>query len=76
LQIIDSETGLGLSPTECYFNLKKLVESAQEAGSGLGIMTAENRDIWYETYSSMCKSKLKNFILIIVFFRILLKYDV
>jgi len=57
LQIIDSETGLGLSPTECYFNLKKLVESAQEAGSGLGIMTAENRDIWYETYSSMCKSK-------------------
>ena len=53
--IIDSKTGVSYSPSEIYKNLKQLVNSVQENGIGLGIMTSENRDVWYEVYTELSK---------------------
>ena len=58
LQVINPETGLELSAAEIYLNLRGLVESNQETGVGLGVMTAESRDVWYEVYSKLSQSKL------------------
>lgn len=63
LQIINPETGLGLSSSEIYSNLKNLVEYAQESGVGLGIMTAEDRELWADVYSKLSQidENRKNF---------------
>jgi hypothetical protein len=63
LEIIDPLTGLSLTPTEIFHNLKKLVESTEQKGIGLGIMTAAHRDSWFEVYTELSKSLHFNFVL-------------
>ena len=59
LKIIDSRTGIPFSPEDIYFNLKELVASSKENCSGLGILTAENRNVWYECYAKLTQSNKK-----------------
>ena len=60
LKIINPETGLSFSRSCIYKNLEKLVKSTNnQYGPGLGILTAEeDREIWYDAYSKLIKSKI------------------
>lgn len=63
LQVIDPNTGVELTLEETYSALKSLVENVTSKGLGLGVMTAADRDAWYEVYSELSKNEenYKNF---------------
>lgn len=54
LQVLDVKTGLELTYEEINANLGHLVRSSSaEASIGLGIMTADNRDVWADVYTKL-----------------------
>jgi hypothetical protein len=60
LKVIDSKTGQVFEFEKILSNLKHLVELNIHsiAKTGLGIMTAENRDIWAQTYKTLSDGTL------------------
>lgn len=61
LEIIDPKTGLNRTAGEIFQNLKSIVASSNEQDeTGLGLFTAENRDVWADVYAKLTKSKLNN----------------
>lgn len=56
LEIIDPKTGESRTPGEIYKSLRKLVNNwKQEEEIGLGILTADNRDVWADCYHKLSK---------------------
>ena len=57
LPIVDKNSGLPLSLQTIHRNLKNMIESTKnEKGIGLGLLTAEDRDIWADSYSILIQS--------------------
>lgn len=57
LKIIDPNTGLSFCQEEIFNSLKSIVQNSTDKGIGLGILTADDRDIWADTYDKLCKNQ-------------------
>ncbi|CAF0716256.1 unnamed protein product [Brachionus calyciflorus] len=58
LKVIDSKTGSVFSTNDIFSNLKKIVELSKDQDKyGLGILTAENRDVWAESYQTLIQNE-------------------
>ena len=69
LQIINPKTGVSYSPFEIHESLRAIVDkSSNQDGLGIGILTAENRDTWYDVYSKLTKSILFQFLIFNILF--------
>lgn len=57
LEIIDPKTGLNRTPGQIYKNLRAIVASSTQPDEyGLGLFTAENRDVWADVYSKLSQN--------------------
>lgn len=59
MEIIDPKTGLNRTAGEIFQNLRSIVASSSELDetAGLGLFTAENRDVWADVYAKLAQSK-------------------
>ena len=65
LQVLDATSGAPLDVHTIHANLRALVERAERTASvstsaGVGLLTAEHRDVWYHSYERLSQSKRVN----------------
>ena len=58
LKVINPTNGLSYSQEEIFSSLKSIVKNSNEKGPSMGILTAEDRDVWADSYEKLSQSNI------------------